>query len=504
MAMKALLVLLIVGAAQAAILPFLQTPKHDGVKRVCQLTADNFTTVVNAADISVIVVKDPLVTTKSPCPNELDTFAEITAQVLRKKNSIVCEALPDVINTAQTSGVISAQANPGDVYIYKKGRGIPYYGKRSTRALLNHLFKVNGTEINVITGKIDKLAFDAVEEVKLVGFFMQGTADHQAFEEAAARLSPSIRFYAAYDRVVAKHLKLTNVGEIHLLKPFTKIPVVCPQNPASAVDIEAFVKTNQGSILTKINEHNLNDPALFDPSKILVLAIAEESSSFGGYFYRLITKLARNVTNSTEFANLNIVWLEPEIFPTIHLVMDELETTLGIPNKLPAFGSLNITTLQTSWLNTALLNCSGDKNSDIQNLQVLQEFLTGVVTNTLIPVRIGVQAFVQTPTAQTLVENSDLTLECVVENPVGDCLWLKDGKNIGYNLDRYPHYNWRGDRLAGDCSLVITGAKAGRDNGEWICEVTGDQENPTLTSTPVKVLITAAEPSPTASTKAEL
>ncbi|GBO13425.1 hypothetical protein AVEN_65662-1, partial [Araneus ventricosus] len=100
----------------------------------------------------------------------------ITAQVLRKKNSIVCEALPDVINTAQTSGVISIQANPGDVYIYKKGRGIPYYGKRSTRALLNHLFKVNGTEINVITGKIDKLAMDAVEEMKLIGFFMQGTA----------------------------------------------------------------------------------------------------------------------------------------------------------------------------------------------------------------------------------------------------------------------------------------------------------------------------------------
>ncbi|GBM34896.1 hypothetical protein AVEN_41447-1 [Araneus ventricosus] len=75
--MKVLLILLVAGAVQCAILPFLQTPKHDGVKRVCQLTADNFTTVVNAADISVIVVKDPLVTTKSPCPNELETFAEI-------------------------------------------------------------------------------------------------------------------------------------------------------------------------------------------------------------------------------------------------------------------------------------------------------------------------------------------------------------------------------------------------------------------------------------------
>ncbi|GIY16460.1 calsequestrin-2, partial [Caerostris extrusa] len=488
--MKFLLVLLCACLAQGAILPFLQTPKHDGVKRVCQLTAVNFTTVVNAADTVVVVVKDPLATAKSVCPTELETFAEVTAQVLRKKNSIVCEALPEVVNTVQTGSVIGIQANPGDVYIYKKGRGIPYYGKRSTRALLNHLFKVNGTQLNVITGKIDKVAYDAVEEVKLIGFFMQGTADHQAFEEAAAHLSPSVRFYAAYDRVVAKHLKLTTVGEIYLVKPFSKTPIVCPQNPASAADIEAFVNANQGAFLKKINEHNLNDPTLFDPKNMLVLAIAEEASPLGNYFYRLITKLARNNTNNTEFANLNIVWLEPQVFPTIHLVMDELETTLGIPNKLPAFGALNITTLKSSWLNTALLNCSGDKNSDIKNLQILQEFLTGVVNNTLIPVSLGAQAFVQTPTSQTVAENSDIVLECVIENPVGDCLWLKDGKNIGYNLDRYQHYNWRGDRLAGDCSLVIIGAKAGRDNGEWICEVTGDQENPTLTSTPVKVLIT--------------
>ncbi|GFQ80612.1 calsequestrin-2 [Trichonephila clavata] len=502
--MKALLVLLCVWGIQGSILPFLQTPKHDGVKRVCHLTSDNFTTVVTAADIAVVVVKDPLVTTKSVCPTELETFSEITAQVLRKKNSIVCEVLPDVLNIPQTTSVSGIQANPGDVFIYKKGRGIPYYGKRSTRALLNHLFKVNGTQLNVITGKIDKLAFDAVEEVKLVGFFMQGTADHQAFEEAAAHLSPSVRFYAAYDRTVAKHLKLNSVGEIHLVKPFTKTPIVCPQNPASAADIEAFVKANQGSFLTKITEHNLNDPSLFDPSKILVLAIAEEASSLGGYFYRLITKSARNNTNNTEFANLNIVWLEPHIFPSIHLVMDELETTLGIPNKLPAFGALNITTLKSSWLNTATLNCSGDKNSDAQNLQILQEFLTGVVTNTLVPVRIGVQSFVQTPTSQTVAENSEIVLECVVENPIGDCLWLKDGRNIGYNLDRYPHYNWRGDRLTGDCSLIISGATAGRDNGEWVCEVTGDLDNPTLTSNPVKILITAAEPSPSEKAKTEL
>lgn len=102
---------------------------------------------------------------------------------------------------------------------------------------------------------------------------------------------------------------------------------------------------------------------------------------------------------------------------------------------------------------------------------------------------LGSQAFVQLPASQTVYEHSTAVLECVIENPVGDCLWLKDGRNIGYNLDRYPHYNWRGDRLTGDCSLVITGVTLGRDNGEWVCEMTGDDSNPTLTSPPVKLLI---------------
>ncbi|XP_054718192.1 LOW QUALITY PROTEIN: calsequestrin-1-like [Uloborus diversus] len=491
--MKSIVLLFLTAiAVQGAILPFLKTPKHDGVKRVCSLTAENFTNVVTAADTAIVIFTDPTVP-KSGCPTELDVFAEVTAQVLRKKNSIVCEIAVDVYNIGVNSDPVAVQVKPDDVIIFKKGRGIPYYGKRTSRALLNHLFKVNGTQINVITGKIDKIAFDAIEQDKVVGFFMQGTADYQAFEDAAARLSPSVLFYVAFDRVVAKHLKLTTVGQINLVKPFSKTSIACPQNPATVADIEAFVKNNKGSLLSKIDEHNLYDPSLMDPSKLLGLAVGAEASSLGGHFYRLITRLVETTHNNTDFQSINIVWIEPEIFPTIHLVMDELETLLGVPNKLPAFGVINVTTLQSSWLNTSLLNCSGDKVADTQNLQILQDFLLSVVSNTVAPVKIGAQAFVKPPTAQTATENSDVVLDCIIENPVGDCLWLKDGKNIGYNLDRYPHYNWNGDRLSGDCSLLIKGAQLARDSGEWVCEMTGDETSPTLTSPPVKVLITAAD-----------
>lgn len=484
--MRAVLFCVLFVAAQGAILPFLKTPKHDGVKRVCTLTAENFTNVVTAADTAVVVVSQT--PQKTQCPTELEAFAEVTAQVLRKKNSIVCQTTAEVLNTGKGPNPADL-ASPGDVIIYKKGRGFPYYGKRSTRALLNHIFKVNGTQVSIITGKIDKKAFDTIDQPKAIGFFMQGTPEHQAYLEVAARLTPSILFYVVYDRNVAMHLRFMAVGEIHFFRPPNKVPTTCPQNPATAVDIEGFLRSNRGAVLTKITEQNMYDPSIIDPTKTLVLAIGDASASMGGYFYRLITKVVRTNFNNTQFEKLNIVWIEPEVFPTIYLVMEELETTLGIPNRLPALGALNVTTLQSSWFNTASLNNSGAKPADIQNMLLIQDFLNGVITNTLVHARIGQQSFVQLPSSQTVYENANVVIECVIENPVGDCLWLKDGRNIGYNLDRYPHYNWRGDRLTGDCSLVITGATIGRDNGEWICEMTGDESNPTLTSPPVKLLI---------------
>lgn len=79
MALKVFLVFLVCVSSVfgVAILPFLQTPRHDGVRRVCRLTPENFTTVVGAADTAVVVVKDPLVTSRTTCPSELETFAEV-------------------------------------------------------------------------------------------------------------------------------------------------------------------------------------------------------------------------------------------------------------------------------------------------------------------------------------------------------------------------------------------------------------------------------------------
>ncbi|XP_022236294.1 calsequestrin-1-like [Limulus polyphemus] len=389
--------------------------------------------------------------------------------------------------------VLEVKPSDGDVHVYREGKRTVYHGRRTAASLVSFVLQVNSSEVKVISGKLDKIAFDSINQPKVVGFFMKGTPDFQAFQEAAGAFLPSVPFYVTFDRTVAKHLKLDTVGQIHIVRPFERQPVSCPHNPATTTEIEAFVRKNKGSILTKLNEHNLYDPELIDPTNKLVLAIGEEASPLGHYLYHLLTKVIKNNTNNTEFRNLNIVWIEPQVFPVVYVVMDQLQSAFGVPPQLPKIGAVNFTNNLTAWFNTTLFNTTADKTADEQNLLLLQDWLYQVINDTLAPQPSGLQTFKKIPQSQIVPEGTDVVLECVIANPIGDCLWMKDGHNIGFNLNRFPQYSWVGERLNGDCSLKITGVTKGRDDGEWVCEVTGDVENPTITSTPAVISITGSE-----------
>jgi len=173
-------------------------------------------------------------------------------------------------------------------------------------------------------------------------------------------------------------------------------------------------------------------------------------------------------------------------------MMDQLERLFGFPQGLPFyFGAVNFTANQSVWFNSALINTTADKQSDEANVILLRDWIISVVDKVIQPSTIGVQQFLKEPISLRPKENSDFILECMVESQVGDCLWLHDGQNIGFNLVRHaPHYSWRGNNANGDCSLMVKGAIPERDNGEWVCEVTGDLLNPTITSLPAIVSVT--------------
>lgn len=327
---------------------------------------------------------------------------------------------------------------------------------------------------------------------------------------------------------MAKHLKLSVVGQINLVKPFEKVAVTCPVNPATAQDIEAFIEANKGVVLKYVTEQNVFDPELQNPNKTTLIAIGDRSSAVGQYFYKTLTKTIRNITREnsatqTLLANaaaataaaeanlavtqpsivdlnaIEILWIDPQVFPSISLYLDLIRAQQGLAEGSDVFLGV-VTANQSVWFDTNQISRTADKSSDETNLQLLKSWITEVIANQTTPTTVDdptatelvVQSFLKEPQTQTVAEGSELVLECQVSGQVGDCLWLKDGQNIGFNLARIsPDYKWRAVSGSGDCSLVIAAALEERDAGEWVCEVTGDASNPTITSSPAIITVTS-------------
>ncbi|KAH6931015.1 hypothetical protein HPB50_021326 [Hyalomma asiaticum] len=337
-------------------------------------------------------------------------------------------------------------------------------------------FEASQPSVSVITGKVDKTAFDQVHELKVVGFFVNGAADYKIFEEASITEGHHARFYAVFDRTVAKHMKLDTVGQIAMYSPFVKQPVTCPQNPASLQDIRTFIRQHKHVLLTKVDEHNLHDPELVDPSRVTVLAVADQASPLGGYFLRLLHRTLRNVTNTTAAAgtvpHFSLLWVDPSVMPTAH-------------------------TVQGQWFDMSTLNATGGRGSDEENVHKLLVWLASLPAPGAAAAADGTGGsgtwrFSEIPASQIGAEGGTVELRCTVLDPAaGDCLWLRDGRNVGANLARLPHLSWAGAGRDGDCSLVVRGLTRGRDDGSWVCQVTGDAAHPTLTSPPAVLVISS-------------
>ena len=319
--------------------------------------------------------------------------------------------------------------------------------------------------------------------------------------------------------------------------------VPCPVNPATVQDIETFIEANKGVVLKYVTEENLFDPELQNPNRTTVIAIGDRTSAVGHYFYKLLTKTIRNITRENTVAetllaaaaataataatpevpvdatgtvdptapltpitplpsivNLNaieILWIDPQVFPSISVYLDQVRTQNGLA-AAQEFYLGAVVNNQSAWLDTNQISRTGDKSSDETNLQLLKNWISQLIANqTTVPAPTPdttvstVQSFAKEPQTQNVAEGSELVLECQVSGQVGDCLWLKDGQNIGFNLARIsPNYRWRRVTGSGDCSLVISSAVDERDSGEWVCEVTGDANNPTITSTPAIITVT--------------
>lgn len=469
------------------LLGLLDVPTHDGVIRVCRLETSQ-ALVQAAAETSgitlVVRVSSDAGARKQPCGAE-DAF-ETAAQLLEGENFKFCDVAESIVKDTVPTATV------GSWFLFRQGRAVPYSGRRTTSSLLSWVQKASQPSVSVITGKVDKTAFDQVHEPKVVGFFVNGAADYKIFEEASITEGHHARFYAVFDRTVAKHMKLDTVGQIALYSPFVKQPVTCPQNPASLQDIRTFIHQHKHVLLTKVDEHNLHDPELVDPSRVTVLAVADQASPLGGYFLRLLHRTLRNVTNTTAAAgtvpHFSLLWVDPSVMPTAHTMLKRLGQTGPGPH---------LVTDQGQWFDMSTLTATGGRGSDEENVHKLLDWLAslpapGAAATADGTGGSGTWRFSEVPASQIGAEGGTVELRCTVLDPAaGDCLWLRDGRNVGANLARLPHLSWAGAGRDGDCSLVVRGLTRGRDDGSWVCQVTGDAVHPTLTSPPAVLVISS-------------
>lgn len=105
------------------------------------------------------------------------------------------------------------------------------------------------------------------------------------------------------------------------------------------------------------------------------------------------------------------------------------------------------------------------------------------------------QYFEVQPEAQYLVQNGhDVRIRCLIRSRQGECLWLKNGRAIGFIAKKYQFTRQPED---GDCSLMIRNVSVQQDDGLWQCQVTAsDVEQDTLQSREVHLVVLVAPERP--------
>ncbi|MEQ2157554.1 hypothetical protein GOODEAATRI_003000 [Goodea atripinnis] len=153
--------------------------------------------------------------------------------------------------------------------------------------------------VEVVENALELKAFDRMEEdIRIIGYFKSEDSEHyEAFKEAAEHFQPYIKFFATFEKSVAKELTL-KLNEVDFYEPFMDEPVTIPGRPHS--------------------EKKLED----DIEGIHIVAFAEEEDPDGYEFLEILKEVARD---NTHLPDLSIIWIDPDDFPLVSLTSPILE-----------------------------------------------------------------------------------------------------------------------------------------------------------------------------------
>ncbi|CAJ1086996.1 calsequestrin-2-like isoform X1 [Xyrichtys novacula] len=314
----------------------LEFPNFDGKDRVLDINERNYKKALKRYDLLCLFYHEPLPANKGLQKRfqMTELVLELTAQVLEDKD--IGFGMVDSQKDSKVAKKLGLE-EVGSLYIFKDDRVIEFDGELSSDTLVEFLLDVLEDPVEIINNAMELRAFERMEEdIRLIGYFKGEDIYYRAFQEASERFQPYIKFFATFDKSVAKHLSL-KMNEVNFYEPFMEEPAIIPGRPLSEMDIVEFVNQHRRATLRKLRAENMFETWEDDMDGIHIVAFAEEEDPDGYEFLEILKDVARDNTNNPE---LSIVWIDPDDFP---LLTTYWEKTFKLDLFRPQIGVVNVT-----------------------------------------------------------------------------------------------------------------------------------------------------------------
>uniref|UniRef100_A0A671UG60 Calsequestrin n=1 Tax=Sparus aurata TaxID=8175 RepID=A0A671UG60_SPAAU len=253
----------------------LEFPNFDGKDRVLDITERNYKKALKRYDLLCLFYHEPVPANKGLQKRfqMTELVLELTAQVLENKD--IGFGMVDAQKDAKVARKLGLE-EVGSLYVFKDDRVIEFDGELSSDTLVEFLLDVLEDPVEMINSAMELRAFERMEEdIRLIGYFKGEDSYYKAFQEASERFQPYIKFFATFDKSVAKHLSL-KMNEVNFYEPFMEEPAILPGRPLSEMDIVEFVNQHRRATLRKLRAENMFETWEDDMDGIHIVAFAEE------------------------------------------------------------------------------------------------------------------------------------------------------------------------------------------------------------------------------------
>ncbi|KAJ3584804.1 hypothetical protein NHX12_015299 [Muraenolepis orangiensis] len=329
----------------------LEFPNFDGKDRVLDIHERNYRKALRRYDMLCLFYHEPLPASKGLQKRfqMTELVLELTAQVLENKD--IGFGMVDAQNDAKVARKLGLE-EVGSLYVFKDDRVIEFDGELSADTLVEFLLDVLEDPVELISNAMELRAFERMEEdIRLI---------------ASERFQPYIKFFATFDKAVAKQLSL-KMNEVNFYEPFMEEPAILPGRPLSEMDIVEFVQQHRRATLRKLRAENMFETWEDDMDGIHIVAFAEEEDPDGYEFLEILKDVARDNTNNPE---LSIVWIDPDDFP---LLTTYWEKTFRVDLFRPQIGVVNVTDADSVWLDMS-------NDEDLPTAEELEDWIEDVLS----------------------------------------------------------------------------------------------------------------------------